>query len=156
MVVALVLCAQGVTARLLSGEVAHNIAQKAKAKDPKMEYSPIRIEIIRIRRSWFLWSIAIAFGFGLIYGTFGASEKGTVFGSFVGLLAMVGLWLPMYCLYKLSMAVEPNPAVAWSKLAWQIVPFFGLVVAFSLVSKAGRVVKDRPNLGPVQNATLAD
>lgn len=121
-----------------------------------MEYSPIRVEIIKIRRSWFLWSVAIAFGFGLIFGTFAESEKGTVFGFFVGLLGIVGLWLPMYSLYKLSMAVESNASIAWTTLAWQLVPFFGLVVAFSLVSKAGRIVRSLPISRHVQDVTTSD
>lgn len=121
-----------------------------------MEYSPIRVEIIKIRRTWFLWSIALALGFGLIYGSFAESEKGTVFGALVGLLAVVGFWLPMYCLYKLSMAVEQSRATAWGNVAWQLVPFFGLVAAFSLVSKAGRIVRQNAKSGVVRDVTPAD
>lgn len=105
-----------------------------------MEHSPIRAELIKLRLSWFGWAIAISASAGLMYGLSAESAGGTPFGAVVGAIGMVALVLPLYALYKLSMAVEPKRSVAWAMVALQAVPIIGLVAVISLAMKAGRII----------------
>ena len=106
-----------------------------------MDYSATRIEIIRIRRSWLLWSIPISFGLGFVYGFFAEGARSNPFGFVIGLIGLFAFVWPLNCLFKLSKAVEPKTSVAWMMVAIQLIPIIGLIAAISLVLKAGRVIK---------------
>lgn len=69
-----------------------------------------------------------------------------VFAIRAGVPILVFFWIGalawmMYCLYRLSSAIDPRPSVAWTMVAIQAIPIIGWVALISLLLKAGRISK---------------
>ena len=77
-----------------------------------------------------------------------------VFAIKAGIPILVFFWIGSliwmtYCLYKLSMAIDPRPGVAWAMVGTQGIPIIGWIALASLLLKAGRIAK--AVLGPAAN-----
>jgi hypothetical protein len=115
-------------------------SERRAARDAEERaYSPVRAELIHLRKVWFLWSIPLSLLAGIFYGFAAPSAKGTLMSLPVGLVGLFAIVWPLYCLYKLSHAVDPKRSVAWAMVATQFVPIVGWLSAISLVLKAGRI-----------------
>lgn len=144
--------AQAAIAQVAS-ERAISLTQKEQAAPPAMldrkaareaeekSYSAARAEIVHIRKMWFLWSLPLAFFAAFVYAGTAESAKGTFMGPPVALVGLFAFVWPLYCLYKLSRAVDPKRSVAWGMVAVQFLPIIGWLAAISLVLKAGRIRK---------------
>ena len=104
-------------------------------------YSRAGLEIIRIRKRWLLWSIPLAFGAGFIYGNMAEGSRGTPFGVLAALFGLFAIVWPLYCLYKLSRALDPKRSVAWIMVIAQFIPVLGWIAAISIVLKAHKLTK---------------
>ena len=113
--------------------------RRAAREAEERSYSPARAEIIHIRKVWFIWSLPLAFLAGFVYVGAPESARGTFMGTLVALVGLLAFLWPLYCLYKLSRAVDPKRSVAWGMVAVQLFPIIGWPAAISLVLKAGRI-----------------
>lgn len=115
--------------------------RRAAREAEEKSYSAALAEIVHIRKMWFLWSLPLAFLAGFVYRGAAESVKGTFMGPPVALVGLFAFVWPLYCLYKLSCAVDPKRSVAWGMVAVQFLPIIGWLAAISLVLKAGRIRK---------------
>lgn len=104
-------------------------------------YSAAGAEIVHIRKVWFLWSLPLTFAAGIVYGWMAESVRGTLMGPPVALIGLFSLVWPLYCIYKLSRAVDPRRSVAWAMVVACFIPVIGWIAPISLVLKAGRIWK---------------
>jgi hypothetical protein len=138
---------QVATERALVPQERHQVP--ATAKDQKKaaleleekSYSPARAEIIHVRKMRLLWSFPLAFAAGFIYHSAAAAVRGTAMGPPIALIGLFGFIYPIYCVYKLSISVDPKRAVAWGMVIACFIPVFGWLALVSLVLKAGRIRK---------------
>ena len=114
--------------------------QAARAAE-ESSYSTARAELIHIRKVWFLWSLPLAFAASVLYGLMAESARGTIMAPPVALLGLFAFLWPLYCIYKLSRAVDAKRAVAWAMVAVCFIPIIGWIAPISLVLKAGRIRK---------------
>jgi hypothetical protein len=115
--------------------------KKAARELEEKSYSPARAEIIHVRKVRLLWSFPLAFCAGFAYQSAAESVKGTIMGPPIALLGLFGFVYPIYCVYKLSRAVDPKRSVAWAMVAACFTPVIGWLALISLVLKAGRIRK---------------
>jgi hypothetical protein len=114
--------------------------QAARAAEER-SYSAAGAELVHIRQVWFLWSLPLAFAAGFVYGAMAESARGTLMGLPVALIGLFALVWPLYCIYKLSRAVDPKRSVAWAMVGACFIPIIGWIAPISLVLKAGRIRK---------------
>lgn len=132
-----VAAARGVSIR----EATPPRSQLTEQEIEERAFSPIRAELIHVRKTWFLWSLLIALAAGSFYGAFSGMTKDSPFGLLVALCGLFAIVWPLYCLYKLSYAVDPRRSVAWAMVVAVFVPIIGWIAPISLVLKASRIRK---------------
>jgi hypothetical protein len=128
-------------------------SRKAAREAEEGSYSPARAELIHIRKMWFLWSLPLALLAGFVYGGAAESAKSTVMAAPVALVGLFAFVWPLFCLYKLSRAVDPKRSVAWAMVAACFIPIIGWLAPISLVRKAGRI--RRSVTGSINTADVA-
>ena len=130
-----------------SGEDVERAASPVRPSRPaaaavaERAYSAAGAELVHIRKVWFLWSLPVAVGAAFLNGYMAQSVKGTFMGPPVALLGLFALVWPLYCVYKLSRAVDPKRSVAWAMVVACFIPIIGWIAPISLVLKAGRIKK---------------
>lgn len=120
-------------------------AEQPDSQSDAATYSRTGLEIIQIRKRWFLWSIPLAFAAGFVYGNMAESARGSPIGVLAALFGLFAFIWPLYCLYKLSRALDPKRSVAWIMVIVQFIPILGWIAAISLVLKAHRITKNLDN-----------
>jgi multisubunit Na+/H+ antiporter MnhE subunit len=120
-----------------------------------IQYSAIRIELIKIRRNWFFWSIPIALAAGFVYRLLAEPLRNTALAPVASLFGLFALFWPSYCLYKFSMAIEPKRSVAWSLVGLGFIPVLGWIFIVSNIFVANRIIRQGPTTAPgTQSATV--
>jgi hypothetical protein len=116
-------------------------SRQAAREAEERSYTATGAELVHIRKIWFLWSLPLAFAAGFVYGLMAESARGTFMGPPVALFGLFAIVWPLYCIYKLSRAIDPKRSVAWAMVAACFIPIVGWLAPISLVLKAGRIRK---------------